>query len=180
MTKTLMAFGLLLVLSLFTVGVSTGLLQNAEAQRPSDADTQCRTGMVLVYHFNFRKFICTSQGGAAQWVQHGIAEIVGEPSDTERLDRADFAKSSPENVRIAELERIFEKILAGEPISKSEQRMANRVQQFVSSEVTAEQFYGKAMEEKPMDKEQLPAIPTITKAGTIDDATLYDDGATNT
>lgn len=26
----------------------------------------------------------------------------------------------------------------------------------------------------------LPAIPTITKAGTIDKATLYDDGATNT
>ncbi len=77
MTKTLTAFGFLLVLSLFTVGVSTGLLQNAEAQR--DADIQCRSGQVLVYHFNMRKYICTSQGGAAQWVQHGIAEIVGAP-----------------------------------------------------------------------------------------------------
>ena len=65
MTKTLTTFGLLLVLSLFTVGFSTGLLQQAEAQRDPDMDTQCRSGQVLVYHFNFRKYICTSQSGAA-------------------------------------------------------------------------------------------------------------------
>jgi len=33
---------------------------------------------------------------------------------------------------------------------------------------------------KPMASGALSAIPTITKAGTIDAATLYDDGATNT
>ncbi len=187
MTKILMAFGFLLVLSLFTVGISTGLLQQAEAQRGSEADIQCRSGQVLVYHINMRKYICTSNSGAAQWVQHGIAEIVGVPTafpEVERLEKSDFAKTSEEKTRIAELEKIFEKILAGEPISKSEERMAKRVQEFVSSQVTAEQFYGKAMEEKPMEKmmedKPLPAIPTITKAGTIDDATLYDDGTTNT
>ena len=192
MTKILTAFGFLLVLSLFTVGVSSGLLQQAEAQRGSEADIQCRTGMVLVYHINFRKYICTSQSGAAQWVQYGIAEIIGAPTafpEVERLEKSDFAKTSEEKTRVAELEKIFEKILAGEPISKSEERMAKRVQEFVSSQVTAEQFYGKAMEEKPMEKmmedkpmdeETLPAIPAITKAGTIDDATLYDDGTTNT
>jgi len=36
-----------------------------------------------------------------------------------------------------------------------------------------------ALKEKPMEEKPLPAIPTITKAGTIVDATLYDDGATN-
>ncbi len=117
MTKTLTTFGLLLVLSLFTVGVSTGLLQQAEARDP-DADTQCRSGQVLVYHFNFRKYICTSQGGAAQWVQHGIAEIVGSPEfeeepSMERLDKSDFAKASDETTRMAEIERILEKIQAG-------------------------------------------------------------------
>ena len=37
-----------------------------------------------------------------------------------------------------------------------------------------------ALKEKPMEEKPLPTIPTITKAGTIDIATLYDDGATNT
>ncbi len=36
-----------------------------------------------------------------------------------------------------------------------------------------------ALEEKPMEEKPLPAIPTITKAGTIVTATLYDDGAAN-
>ena len=158
MTKTLTTFGLLLVLSLFTVGVSTGLLQQAEAQRASDADMQCRSGQVLVYHFNFRKYICTSQGGANQWVQHGIAEIVGAPEfeeepSTERVDKADFSKESPDLIRIAELEKIMEKIQAGERISKSEERMAKRVQQFVSSQVTVEQYYGDSSKDIPVVSE---------------------------
>jgi hypothetical protein len=158
MTKTITAFGLLLVLSLFTVGVSTGLLQQAEAQRDSDADIQCRSGQVLVYHFNFRKYICTSSSGAAQWVQHSIAEIVGSPEfeeepSTERLDKSDFAKSSPETTRMAEIEKILEKIQAGESISKSEERMAKRVQEFVSAEVTAEQFYGDSSKDIPVVSE---------------------------
>jgi len=175
MTKTLTTFGLLLVLSLFTVGISTGLLQNAEAQRDPDSETQCRSGQVLVYHFNFRKYICTSQGGANQWVQHGIAEIVGSPEfeeepSMERLDKADFAKSSPETTRMAEIERILEKIQAGEDISKSEERMAKRVQQFVSAEITAKQFYGDSSKDIPVVSEStaytarhgLTASATIT------------------
>ncbi len=175
MTKTLTTFGLLLVLSLFTVGISTGLLQNAEAQRDPDSETQCRSGQVLVYHFNFRKYICTSQGGANQWVQHGIAEIVGSPEfeeepSTERLDKADFAKESPELTRMAEIERILEKIQAGEDISKSEERMAKRVQEFVSAEITAEQFYGDSSKDIPVVSEStaytarhgLTASATIT------------------
>ncbi len=46
--------------------------------------------------------------------------------------------------------------------------------------VTEEETMMEETMEKPMDEEPLPAIPTITKAGTIDIATLYDDGATNT
>ena len=165
MTKTLTTFGFLLVLSLFTVGVSTGLLQNAEAQRGPDSETQCRSGQVLVYHFNFRKYICTSQSGAAQWVQHGIAEIVGTPEamdegmeeamdeGMERLDKADFAKSSEETTRMAEIEKILEKIQAGEKISKSEERMAKRVQEFVSAEITAKQFYGDSSKDIPVVSE---------------------------
>ncbi len=174
MTKTLTTFGLLLVLSLFTVGVSTGLLQQAEAQRDPDSETQCRSGQVLVYHFNFRKYICTSQGGANQWVQHGIAEIVGSPEfeeepSTERLDKADFAKSSPETTRMAEIERILEKIQAGEDISKSEERMAKRVQEFVSAEITAKQFYGDSSKDIPVVSEPTAyaARHGLTSSGTI-------------
>jgi len=174
MTKTLTTFGLLLVLSLFTVGASTGLLQNAEAQRDPDSETQCRSGQVLVYHFNFRKYICTSQSGAAQWVQHGIAEIVGSPEfeaepSTERLDKSDFAKSSPETTRMAEIERILEKIQAGESISKSEERMAKRVQEFVSAEITAKQFYGDSSKDIPVVSESTAytARHGLTSSGTI-------------
>jgi len=129
MTKILTSFKFLLVLSLFTVGVSTGLLLYADAQT-DDSDMQCRSGQVLVYHFNFRKYICTSESGAQQWVLHGIAEIVSPVMEEETMEE--------------------------------------------------EAMEEEAMEEKPMEGEPLPAIPKITKAGTIDDATLYDDGATNT
>lgn len=53
-----------------------------------------------------------------------------------------------------------------------------------TAEKLVERGWGTLLEEipmeKPMEEKPLPATPTITKAGTIDDATLYDDGATNT
>ena len=53
-----------------------------------------------------------------------------------------------------------------------------------TAEKLVERGWGTLLEEipmeKPMEEKPLPAIPTITKAGTIDDATLYDDGTTNT
>ena len=170
MTKTLTTFGLLLVLSLFTVGVSTGLLQQAEAQRDSDADTQCRSGQVLVYHFNFRKYICTSQSGAAQWVQHGIAEVVGSPEfeaepSTERVDKSDFAKSSPETVRMDEIQSLLEKAEAGERLSKSEERMLQRVQEFLTAQQTAEEFYGTDSSQVVTTPD--PTQPTSTKSRTL-------------
>jgi len=115
MTKIITAFGFLLVLSLFTVGVSSGLLQQVEAQRASDSDMQCRSGQVLVYHYNMRQFKCTSQSGAAQWVQHGIAEIVGSPETKvegmEIVDKAEFASGSEEKIRKAEIEALFAKLV---------------------------------------------------------------------
>ena len=146
MTKATLTFGFILVFSLFTVGLSSGLLQQVEAYpRTLDSETTCRTGQVLVYHVNFRKFICTSESGAAQWIRHGIAEMVGEitPSGEKQLEKSDFAKSSPETIRHQELATIFQKIADGERISKSEQRMADRAQQFIESQQTAEEFYGR-------------------------------------
>ena len=147
MTKTITAFGFLLVLSLFTVGISSGLLQQAEAQRESDADMICRSNQVLVYHFNFRKYICTSQSGAAQWVQHGIAEIVGSPEfeaqpSTERVDKADFASASDEKIRKSEVEALFAKLDAGERLTKSEDRMLTKVSEFMSSQDTLDYMWG--------------------------------------
>jgi len=53
-----------------------------------------------------------------------------------------------------------------------------------TAEKLVERGWGTLLEEipmeKPMEEKPLPAIPTITKAGTIVKATLYDDGATNT
>jgi len=100
MTKTLTAFGFVLVLSLFTVGVSTGLLQNAEAQE--DADIQCRSGQVLVYHFNMRKYICTSESGAQQWVQHGIAEIVSPVMEEEAMEEETMEEEAMEEETMEE------------------------------------------------------------------------------
>ena len=145
MTKATLTFGFILVFSLFTVGLSSGLLQQVEAYpRTPDSETTCRTGQVLVYHINFRKFICTSESGASSWIRHGIAEMVGapEPAGGKQLDKADFAKSSPEKERHRELAKIFQKIADGERISKSEQRMADRAQQFIIAEQTAEKVYG--------------------------------------
>jgi len=146
MTKATLTFGFILVFSLFTVGLSSGLLQQVEAYpRTADSDTVCRSGQVLVYHINFRKFICTSESGAAQWIRHGIAEMVGvaEPAKGMQLEKSDFAKSSAETTRYNELAKIFQKIADGERISKSEQRMADRAQQFIESQQTAEEFYGR-------------------------------------
>ncbi len=146
MTKATLTFGFILVFSLFTVGLSAGLLQQVEAYpRTPDSETQCRTGQVLVYHINFRKFICTSESGAAQWIRYGIAEMVGvpEPAGGMQLEKSDFAKSSAETTRYNEIAKIFQKIADGESISKSEQRMADRAQQFIESQQTAEEFYGK-------------------------------------
>jgi len=140
MTKASLTFGFILVFSLFTVGLSSGLLQQVEAfPRTPDADTVCRSGQVLVYHINFRKFICTSESGAAQWIRHGIAEMVGESEG--QTDRVDFAKSSPETIRHQEIARILQKIANGERVSNSEQRMADRVTQFVESEQTLDEFF---------------------------------------
>ena len=110
MTKTLTVFGFLLVLSLFTVGISSGLLQNAEAQ--GDADMQCRSGQVLVYHFNMRKYICTSESGAQQWVQHGIAEIVSPVMEEEMVEE----EAMEEEVMVEEaMEEVMEEAMEMKP-----------------------------------------------------------------
>jgi hypothetical protein len=176
MTKATLTFGFILVFSLFTVGLSSGLLQQVEAYpRTSDADTQCRTGQVLVYHINFRKFICTSESGAAQWIQHGIAEMVGAPtpSGEKQLDKSDFAKSSAETTRYNELAKIFEKIAKGERISKSEERMAERAQQFVIAEKTAEQVYG--TDSAGVVTTPDPTQPTSTKTRLISETFTSSD-----
>jgi len=149
MTKVTLTFGFILVISLFTVGTTAGILQNAEAAGPSsrtpDSETVCRSGQVLVYHFNQRDFICTSDTGAAQWVRHGIAEIASEPSadpELERLDRADFSKMSDEVVRMNEIQDLLELSESGERLSHSQQRMLDRVQQFVNSQQTLEEYWG--------------------------------------
>ncbi len=148
MTKVTLTFGFILVFSLFSVGISAGLLQNAEGAGPTsrtpDSEMVCRSGQVLVYHINFRKFICTSESGAAQWIRHGIAEPVGvpTPSGEKQLDKADFAKTSSEKTRLAELERVMEKIRNGERISQGEEKMAKKLQGYIESKQTLQEYWG--------------------------------------
>ena len=170
MTKATLTFGFILVFSLFTVGLSSGLLQQVEAfPRSPDSETQCRAGQVLVYHINFRKFICTSESGAAQWIRHGIAEMVGtpEPAKGMQLEKSDFAKSSAETTRYNELAKIFQKIADGERISTSEQRMADRAQQFIESQQTAEEFYGR--DSSGVVSTPDPTQPTSTRSRVLSD-----------
>jgi len=161
MTKVTLTFGFILVFSLFTVGISAGLLQNAEAAGPSaktpDSEMVCRSGQVLVYHINFRKYICTSESGAAQWIKYGIAEPAGvpSPSGVKQLDKTDFAKTSSEKTRLAEIEKIIEKSKAGERLSHSEQRMLDRVHEFMGSKLTLEEYYG--------DSSQIVSTPDPTQ-----------------
>ena len=58
---------------------------------------------------------------------------------------------------------------AGERLSKSEERMAQRVQQFVSSQVTAEQFYGQAEKAIPVMAEDTKhqSRHGLTASGTL-------------
>jgi len=138
MTKSIQIIGILAILPLFTMGLATNfLIQSVEAYvdpaagRDMDRDMVCRSGQVLVYHFNNRAYTCTSASGAATWAQYGIAEIVKadgeriEPT-TERIDRGDFAKRSEETVRAAELDAIRQKVADGERLTISEQRTLNR------------------------------------------------------
>jgi len=138
MTKSIQIIGILAILPLFTMGLATNfLIQSVEAYvdpnagRNLDADMVCRSGQVLVYHFNNRAYTCTSASGAATWAQYGIAEIVKvdgeriEPT-TERIDRGDFAKRSDEAMRMAELEAIKQKVEDGERLSTGEQRTLKR------------------------------------------------------
>ena len=83
MTKSIPIIGILALIPLFTVGLATTFeissveaYTDPNASRNLDADMQCRSGQVLVYHFNNRAYTCTSANGAALWAQHGIAEIV--------------------------------------------------------------------------------------------------------
>lgn len=148
MTKVTLTFGFILVFSLFSVGISAGLLQNAEGVGPSsktpDSEMVCRSGQVLVYHINFRKYICTSDSGAASWIRHGIAEPVGvpTPSGGKQLDKADFAKTSSEKIRLGELEKVMEKIRSGERISKGEEHMAKKLQGYLESKQTMQEYWG--------------------------------------
>ncbi len=166
MTKASLTFGFILVFSLFTVGLSSGLLQQVEAfPRTPDADTVCRSGQVLVYHINFRKFICTSESGAAQWIRHGIAEMVGESEG--QTDRVDFAKSSPETIRHQEIATILQKIANGERVSHSEQRMADRVTQFIESEQTMEEFFRQDSSQIVVERD--PTQTTGTRSRVLSD-----------
>ena len=172
MTKIITAFGFLLVLSLFTVGVSSGLLQQAEAQRASDADMQCRSGQVLVYHFNMRDYKCTSESGAAQWVQHGIAEIVGSPEfeaqpSSERVDKAEFASGSEEKIRKAEVEALFAKLDSGERLTKSEERMLIKVSEFMSSEQTLDYMWKRGDDIPVVSEDKHVSIHGLTASGTV-------------
>ena len=149
MTKVTLTFGFILVFSLFTVGISAGLLQNAEGAGPSsrtlDSEMVCRSGQVLVYHINFRKYICTSESGAAQWIKYGIAEPVEVSTpggDKTQLDKADFAKTSSEKTRLAELEKVMEKIRTGERISQGEEKMAKKLQGYLESKQTLQEYWG--------------------------------------
>jgi len=138
MTKSIQIIGILAILPLFTMGLATNfLIQSVEAYvdpaagRNLDRDMVCRSGQVLVYHFNNRAYTCTSAGGAATWAQYGIAEIVKvdgeriEPT-TERVDRGEFAKRSEEKMRISEIETIKQKVEDGERLSTGEQRTLKR------------------------------------------------------
>jgi len=170
MTKATLTFGFILVISLFTVGTTAGILQYVEAAGPSsrtpDSEMVCRDGQTLVYHINFRKYICTSESGAAQWVKHGIAEMASQPSapDVERLDKADFSKMSSEKTRLAEIERIIDKSKAGERLSTSEQRMLDRVHEFMGSQQTLEEYYGDSSQ---IDTTPVPTQTTSTTTRTM-------------
>jgi len=126
MTKTLTVFGFLLVLSLFTVGISSGLLQNAEAQ--GDADMQCRSGQVLVYHFNMRKYICTSESGAQQWVQHGIAEIVSPVMEEETMEEEAMKEETMEEEAMKE-ETMEEEAMEEETMEEAAPTMEPKIEE---------------------------------------------------
>ena len=151
MTKSLQILGILALIPLFTMGLATNFeFQSVEAYddpaagRNMDADMVCRSGQVLVYHFNNRAYTCTSANGAAQWAQYGIAEIVmadGERLEptTERVDRGDFAKRSEEAMRQTELDAIRQKVADGERLTVSEQRTLNRAYEAqISKEIIVE------------------------------------------
>ncbi len=156
MTKSLQILGILALIPLFTMGLATNFeFQSVEAYddpaagRNLDADMVCRSGQVLVYHFNNRAYTCTSANGAAQWAQYGIAEIVREDGETlepttERVDRGDFAKRSDEAMRKAELDAIKQKVEDGERLTTSEQRTLKKAYEKEVSMAMIEQREGRS------------------------------------
>jgi hypothetical protein len=86
MNNTIKYLGLLSILPFFTVVLTSNFMYDdvfAQNYNKSDADTKCRTGQVLVYHFNRGNYICTSEAGAAMWVRTGQAEIVSQDTTSE-------------------------------------------------------------------------------------------------
>jgi hypothetical protein len=126
-----------------------------------------------VYHFNFRKYICTSESGAAQWVQHGIAEIVGSPEfeeqpSSERVDKGDFAKQPDEKIRKAEIEALFAKLDSGERLTKSEERMLIKVSEFMSAEQTLDYMWKRGDDIPVVSAETAhTSIHGLTDSGTV-------------
>ena len=156
MNSRVVQFSLLSVTLIAVViigGLATNfLVQSVEAYnapyagKNPDADVTCRSGQVLVYHLQHNQYICTSAHSAAQWVRHGIAEIVGSPEyeeqpASERMDRAEFAKKPDESMRVSELERIMQKVEAGERLSTGEERALKRAYELQLSKAIAAKKY---------------------------------------
>ena len=67
----------LVIFALIPLVLSLGIAP-AFSLQPSDIETECREGQVLVYRIIYQDYICTSESAAALWVEHGMAKLVSE------------------------------------------------------------------------------------------------------
>jgi len=69
----------LIIFALIPLILSIGLvsvLPPVNALQESDAETQCREGLVLVFRTISNNYVCASEDAAERWVGWGIAELV--------------------------------------------------------------------------------------------------------
>lgn len=82
--KSVKIFGLLIGISVITMGLTFDYFDEAFAAKGDRRDMQCATDKVVVHRFAHNDYLCIDQGTASRWVSLDMAEIVRGSEITSR------------------------------------------------------------------------------------------------
>jgi len=82
--KTVKILGLLIGISVITMGLTFDYFDEAFAVKDDRRNMQCAPDKVVVLRFQHNQYLCVDQGTASRWVSLDMAEVVTGPTITSR------------------------------------------------------------------------------------------------